>query len=386
MAGTQDDPTVHIALNTLPLLDNQAGAERYTRNLIAQLIRTDPTHTYHLILSRINQDLYRPSEGHFLETVVNRDTRRKPVRILAEQLYLPRLLKREKIDLLFSPCNIGPRWAAVPMVVTLFDLHWLLFPELFSPLRLAYLRRALRWSGRRAAAVLTISENSKQDLVRLLGVPEEKITVTYPGLDPFFEQAPSREEGEALRQRYGLQVPFILFVGQLHKRKNVLRLIQAFQRLKKETSLPHRLVLAGGAGDGSDEIDEYIRRQKLEEIWVTGCLPDAEIRTLYHLAACLVYPSLYEGFGLPVLEALACGCPVITANGSSLPEVAGQAALLVDPLQVDQLAGALHRLLTDPGLVRSLRETGFQQARKFSWENTARATIRVFNRVLAPPR
>lgn len=371
-----------IAINTLPLLDNRAGAERYTKNLIEHLIRLDGDHAYHLVLSRINQALYRPAQGSFQQTVVHLNTRRKGLRILSEQLYLPRLLKRRQVDLLFSPCNIGPRNVSLPQVVTLFDLHWLLFPEFFSPWRLAYLRRALHWSGRRAAAVLTISENSKKDLVNLLGLPEEKITVTYPGLDPVFEKVPSAEEHTALRQTFGLRDKFILFVGQLHRRKNALGLIRAFQLLKEQGAMEHQLVLAGGDGDGSSEIRESLRRLPPEEIIVTGCLPDEAIRTLYYQAACLVYPSLYEGFGLPVLEAMACGCPVITSDVSSLPEVAGPAALLINPRRVDDLARAIHRVLTDPDLSPSLREKGFQQARKFSWENTARETIAVFNRVL----
>jgi glycosyltransferase involved in cell wall biosynthesis len=378
---TKDEPPVRIAINTLPLLDNQAGAERYTRNIIKHLIRLDDRHQYHLFLSRINQVLYRPDQGSFRHTVVDVNTRNKLVRILSEQFVLPRLLKRQGVDLLFSPCNIGPRNVSVPMVVTLFDLHWLLFPELFSPLRLAYLRRALAWSGRKAAAILTISENSKKDLVDLLGLPEEKITVTYPGLDPIFEKPPSEQERTSLRKNYGLRKEFILFVGQLHQRKNVLRLIRAYQRLKQQTPIEHQLVLAGGEGDGSPEIREYIRHQPRGEIIVTGCIPDEAIRTLYHQAACLVYPSLYEGFGLPVLEAMACGCPVITSNVSSLPEVAGEAALLIDPYRVETIATALVSLLTNPGLSQRLIQKGFEQARRFTWEAAARKTIEVFEKV-----
>jgi len=374
---------VTIAINTLPLLDNQAGAERYTRNIIYHLVRLDGDHQYHLILSRINQSLYRPDQGNFQETVVDVNTRYKLLRILSEQVYLPRLLKRRSVDLLFSPCNIGPRILSVPMVVTLFDLHWLFFPELFSRIRLAYLRRALTWSARKAEAVLTISENSKKDLVTLLGIPEERITVTYPGLDPIFEKAPSPEEHAALRKTFGLGDKFILFVGQLHRRKNALGLIRAFQLLKEQGPLEHQLVLAGGEGDGSTEIRDYIRQQPRGEIIVTGCIPDEAIRTLYHQAACLVYPSLYEGFGLPVLEAMACGCPVITSNVSSLPEVAGEAALLIDPYRIETIAAAMNSLLTNPDLSQSLIQKGYKQARRFTWEAAARKTLEVFEKVKA---
>jgi len=374
---------VKIAVNTLPLLDNRAGAERYTQNIIRHLIAADPRNVYYLVLSKVNQAFYGSDQENAHNLVWGGNTRNKLIRILGEQAYLPRLVRRKGLDLLFSPCNIGPRNPPVPMVITLFDLHWLRFPELFSPLRLAYLRRALTWSARKAEAILTISENSKKDLIKLLGIPEEKITVTYPGLDPIFEKAPSPEEHAALRKTFGLGDKFILFVGQLHRRKNALGLIRAFQLLKEQGPLEYQLVLAGGEGDGSTEIRDYIRQQPRGEIIVTGCIPDEAIRTLYHQAACLVYPSFYEGFGLPVLEAMACGCPVITSNVSSLPEVAGEAALLIDPYRIETITTALVSLLTNPDLSPSLIQKGLGQARRFTWEAGARKTLAVFEKVMA---
>ena len=372
-----------IAINTLPLLDNQAGAERYTRNIINYLVRLNGDHQYHLILSRINQSLYRPNQGNFQQTVVDVNTRHKLLRILSEQIYLPRLLKRQGVNLLFSPCNIGPRFLSVPLVITLFDLHWLRFPELFSPLRLAYLRRALTWSARKAEAVLTISENSKKDLINLLSVPEEKITVTYVGLDPLFREIPEKSELQELRRRYGLKDRFILSVGQLHKRKNIPGLLQAYQRLAAHSPLNVQLVLAGGEGDGAAEVREAVRQIGRDRVVFTGCLPDEDLLRFYHAAECLVYPSFYEGFGLPVLEAMACGCPVITSNVSSLPEVAGEAALLIDPLRIETISTALVSLLTNPGLSQSLIRKGFEQARRFTWEAAARKTLDVFEKVKA---
>ena len=372
-----------IAVNTLPLLDNRAGAERYTQNIIRHLIAADPRNVYYLVLSKVNQAFYGSDQENAHNLVWGGNTRNKLIRILGEQAYLPWLVRRKGLDLLFSPCNIGPRNPPVPMVITLFDLHWLRFPELFSPLRLAYLRRALTWSARKAEAILTISENSKKDLIKLLGIPEEKITVTYPGLDPIFEKAPSPEEHAALRKTFGLGDKFILFVGQLHRRKNALGLIRAFQLLKEQGPLEYQLVLAGGEGDGSTEIRDYIRQQPRGEIIVTGCIPDEAIRTLYHQAACLVYPSFYEGFGLPVLEAMACGCPVITSNVSSLPEVAGEAALLIDPYRIETITTALVSLLTNPDLSPSLIQKGLGQARRFTWEAAARKTLAVFEKVMA---
>jgi glycosyltransferase involved in cell wall biosynthesis len=374
---------MRIAINTLPLLDNKAGAERYTQNIIQYLFSGDPVNQYHLILSRINQYFYQTGQVGPRQTVLNLDTRKKWIRILAEQIILPRLLKREGADLLFSPCNIGPRNPPVPMVITLFDLHWLRFPELFSPLRLAYLRRALTWSARQAEAVLTISENSKKDLISLLSVPEEKITVTYVGLDPLFRKIPPQSELQELRRRYGLKNRFILSVGQLHKRKNVPGLLQAYRRLAAHSALNVQLVLAGGEGDGAAEVREAVRQIGPDRVILTGCLTDEDLLRFYHAAECLVYPSFYEGFGLPVLEAMACGCPVITSNVSSLPEVAGEAALLVDPQRIETITTALVSLLTNPGLSQTLIQKGFEQARRFTWEAAARKTLDVFEKVKA---
>ena len=248
-----------IAINTLPLLDNRAGAERYTQNIIRHLIAADPGNVYYLVLSRINQAYYGSDQETAHNLVWQGNTRNKLIRILGEQVYLPRLVRSKGFDLLFSPCNIGPRNPPVPLVITLFDLHWLRFPELFSPLRLAYLRRALTWSARQAEAVLTISENSKKDLINLLSVPEEKITVTYVGLDPLFRKVPEKSELHELRRRYGLKDRFILSVGQLHKRKNIPGLLQAYRQLAAHSSLNVQLVLAGGDGDGMAEVREAAR-------------------------------------------------------------------------------------------------------------------------------
>ncbi len=372
-----------IAVNTLPLLDNRAGAERYTQNIIRHLIAVDPRNVYYLVLSRINQTYYGSEMENARNLVWGGNTRNKLIRILGEQVYLPRLVRRKGIDLLFSPCNIGPRNPSVPMVITLFDLHWLRFPELFSPLRLAYLRRALTWSTRQAEAVLTISENSKQDLINLLSVPEEKITVTYVGLDPLFREIPEKSELQDLRRRYGLKDRFILSVGQLHKRKNIPGLLQAFRRLADHSPWNVQLVLAGGEGDGAAEVREAVRPIGRDRVVFTGCLPDEDLLRFYHAAECLVYPSFYEGFGLPVLEAMACGCPVITSNVSSLPEVAGEAALLIDPYRIETITNALVSLLTNPGLAQTLIQKGFEQARRFTWEAAARKTLDVFEKVKA---
>jgi glycosyltransferase involved in cell wall biosynthesis len=214
-------------------------------------------------------------------------------------------------------------------------------------------------------------------------VPEEKITVTYVGLDPLFHKVPEKSEIHELRRRYGLKDRFILSVGQLHKRKNIPGLLQAYRQLAAHSPLNVQLVLAGGEGDGMAEVREAARLIGRDRVVFAGCLPDEDLLRFYHAAECLVYPSFYEGFGLPVLEAMACGCPVITSNVSSLPEVAGKAAILIDPHRIETITGALVSLLSNPDLSQNLIQKGFEQARRFTWEAAARKTLAVFEKVKA---
>ena len=372
---------MRIAINTLPLLDGKAGAERYTKNLIKYIAKCNSENKYYLFLSSLNKPYYEVEDNQFNNIVLNLNPRIKTTRILGEQLYLPWALKRLGIDLLFSPCNIGPKLTSVPLVITLFDLHWLLFPELFSPIKLFYLRMALKWSVHKAQAVITISQNSKNDILRMYKIPQERVKVIYLGLDPIFKKETGVENLAFLKQRYGIIKKYFLYVGQFHKRKNIMGLLRAFVNLKTESQIDHQLVLVGGDGDGSSEVKQFLNKMGLKDVLVTGCIPDQEVSLLYNSAECLVYPSFYEGFGLPVIEAMACGCPVVTSRTSSLPEVAGDAAILVDPYSVEDIARGIQDIINKPELRYQLIQDGFKQAQKYTWERTARETVSVFEQV-----
>lgn len=372
---------MRIAINTLPLLDGKAGAERYTKNLITQIAKYDTENEYFLLLSGLNKPYYEVEDKQFHNIVFNLNPRIKTARILREQLYLPRVLKHLSVDLLFSPCNIGPKLTAVPLVITLFDLHWLFFPELFNPLKLFYLKRALKWSVHKAQAVITISQNSKNDILRIYKIPQEKVKVTYVGLDPIFKREGADKNFAFLKNKYGIIDKYFLYVGQFHKRKNLMGLLKAFLDLKTERRIDHQLVLVGGDGDGSSEVKEFLNKMDLKDVLVTGCIPDQEVSQLYNSAECLIYPSFYEGFGMPVIEAMACGCPVVTSRTSSLPEVAGDAAILVDPYRVEDIVRGILDVINKPELRQQMIRKGFKQAQKFSWEKTARETVMVFENV-----
>jgi glycosyltransferase involved in cell wall biosynthesis len=265
------------------------------------------------------------------------------------------------------------------VVVTIHDLSFIRFPTLFRAANRLYLNVLTRLSARRAQRLIAVSIQTAQETMRLLGVPPERIDVVYHGVDPVFHPLPA-DEIVAFRQRRGLPEQYVLFVGTLEPRKNLVRLVEAFARTRESHV---KLVLAGGKGWLYDELFDTVETLGLQEdVIFPGYVTSEELPLWYNAATVFCYPSVYEGFGFPVLEAQACGTPVLTSNISSLPEAAGDGALLVDPYDVDALAAGLHRLLHDESLRHQLQESGLAHAGRFSWMDTARETARVYRRAL----
>lgn len=317
-------------------------------------------------------------------------TSRAPVRVVWEQVVQPWVLRRIGADLVHGPAFVGPVLAPCPAVVTIHDLSFLRFPALFRPANRLYLAVLTRLSARRARRLIAVSAETAGETTRLLGVPPERIDVVYHGVDPMFHPLPAGEVA-SFRQRRGLPERFVLFVGTLEPRKNLVRLVEAFARIGggggavgDRPQLRARLVLAGGKGWLYDELFARVEALGLgEQVTFPGYVASDELPLWYNAATALAYPSIYEGFGLPVLEAQACGTPVLTSNVSSLPEAAGEAALMVDPYDVEALAAGLHRLLVDEPLRHELRERGLVHAGQFSWPRAAQETVRVYRRALS---
>lgn len=310
------------------------------------------------------------------------DTQSPARRIMWEQTQLASL--SGQLDLLHGLAFAAPLAARCPTVVTVHDLSFLRFPDAFKPFNRTYLAWATRASARRAALVIAVSESTRQDVIALLGVSPEKVVVVYNGVTEAFCPAPA-EQVEAVARELDLPESFILFVGTLEPRKNLVRLLEAYARLRQMQprggSPP--LVLAGGKGWYYQEIMERVEALGLKDhVIFPGFVPADTLPWLYRAAGLFVYPSLFEGFGLPVLEAMACGTPVITSTASSLPEVAGDAALLVDPEDTEGLADAMKRVLSDPELAAHLRLAGLARAVSFSWERAAAETAGYHRRIL----
>ncbi|MGQ9491521.1 MAG: glycosyltransferase family 4 protein [Anaerolineae bacterium] len=286
-------------------------------------------------------------------------------------------------DVLFVPAHVIPLIHPRGSVVTVHDLGYLHYPELHRTWDRRYLDWSTRWSARQVAAVLVDSAATGRDLTQAYGIAPDKIRVVYLGRDERLARVDDPGQVAAVRAHYGLGQRYLLYVGTLQPRKNLRRVIEAFARLAGRPELTDvQLVLAGKKGWLYDALFEQVGRLGLgRRILFTGYVPDEHLAALLSGAIAFVYPSLYEGFGIPVLEAGACGVPVITSNTSSLPEVAGDAAILVDPHDVDAIAEAMYRVLTDEALRAELARRGLENVKRFSWEKCARETLAVLEQV-----
>jgi glycosyltransferase involved in cell wall biosynthesis len=293
-------------------------------------------------------------------------------------LLIPRALAKLRPDLFHGVYWFRYFAPSCPTVLMVHDLSFVSFPAGFhwhEQLIYAYLVKAC---ARKARHLLTVSEFSKVELVEKWAILKERITVTYDGLDKCFR--PAKQGASETKPP-----PYILYVGNLHPRKNIVRLLEAFTILKNTSSLPHRLRIVGQSAWLAGEIFQKVRESDLAgEIEFTGYISQDELVRCYQEAAVCVYPSLYEGFGLPVLEAMACGCPVICSKTTSIPEVAGEACCLVDPTSSSDIAGALDSLLSNPAELEKLRARGLQQAKKFTWESCAMTTLEGYSKALSP--
>ena len=372
---------MHIGLNAhlLSLTETYRGAgiNWYIRNLLTHLPRVDHYNRYTVFLS----DRRFTSSGLTLR-LSRLPTSRPVVRILWEQTLQPLALRKERVDLLHALAFVVPLFSSCPSVVTIYDLSFLLYPEGFKGYKRFYLGLSTRLSARKARRIIAISKSTKRDVVRLLGVSPDKVDVVYCGTDGAFRPLPKAEVA-AFRSQKGLPERFILFVGTIEPRKNIITLIEAFAKLQTCEPANLKLVIGGAKGWFYEDVFARVEELGLEgEVLFPGYIPASELPLWYNAAELFVYPSLYEGFGLPPLEAMACGTPVVVADTSSLPEVVGEAGVIVNPLDVEGLAEAMRRVLGDEALQQEMKERGLRRAQGFSWAETAQETVQVYRRAM----
>lgn len=368
---------MRVAIDIRKLHDFGIGT--YIRNLLRHLARLDRDTEFVLFCRPEDYANVRELGSNFRGV-----PERSAPYSLREQLSLPWLARREKADVYHAPHYVLPALTPGRSVVTIHDCIHLMFPEYLPYHRLGTIcARAMMYSAtHRADRILTVSESSKRDILRFFQVRPEKIAVIYNATDEHFRIPPTEDAVARVRERYQLQDPFVLYVGNVKPHKNVERLIEAFALVRRRRMDGLKLVIIGDEISKFQTLRRAVLKHKLHKhVRFLGFVPDGTLSVLYRLASVFVFPSLYEGFGLPPLEAMACGAPVITSNVSSLPEVMGGAALLVDPYSAESIAEAIGRVLSDPVLAAELRAKGLARAQDFSWEQSAARTLEIYREV-----
>jgi len=374
---------MRIGVNTFQLHRKITGAGRFTKNLLNALSRLDTQNEYVIFLRKDNASYYSIKKDNFHNVVYDITQKYRLWRVICEHTRLPRLAREHKVDVFWSPSDISPLRLPCLSLVTIHDLKRFVMPLEFPFLERQYFRLFLKTTAKQANLIFTVSESSGRDIMEYLNIPAERIVVAHNGLDPTIAE----EEGvpyESLKRIHGIRRKFILFVGQMIKSKNVPRMIRAFAKCPEAKD--YDFVLLGQAGAGMHEIELTIKKESLasnlkQRIHHVKWATTEQLVSFYKHASALFYASLYEGFGFPLIEAMVCGLPIITSDRSSMPEVVGDAALLVDPKDEDAMAHQLGRILTDEEIRKNMVARGRERIHLFSWENTARKYLAVFDRL-----
>ena len=375
---------MRITVDVSPAVHHHAGLGRYAHELLTALLAVDPTNQYDTLY-------YAPAGSERPDPPLDRLPARrlrlsaKPWRmsvLLADFAGLPLDRWVDGGEVFHATDHLLPPLRRSATVFTIHDLIYLFFPEYHLPLNRWFLTLMLPRFLRRADAVIAVSENTRRDAARLMKVPAEKMTVIYEGVNPAYQPIQAAGALAAVRAKYQLPERFVLFFSTIEPRKNLLMLLEAYGALLAQSPAAPDLVVAGRRGWLFQPVFERVRALGLEQrVHFTDWIAEADAPALINAAEAFVYPSLYEGFGLPPLEAMACGVPVVCSNASSLPEVVGQAGLLLPPQDTAAWTSALERVLSDAALRQDLRGRGPAQARQFTWEATARQTLAVYERV-----
>jgi glycosyltransferase involved in cell wall biosynthesis len=372
---------MHIAFDGTTLRPGRTGVGYYTEHLLRHLTTQHPDDQV-TVISNQRIETTRPLEGRVRTSI----TGAWAPRLVWMQSHAPRAIRRLGADVVHFTNGMMPLASPVPTVVTIHDMSLTLYPA-FHPLRRVLLNRPLMYlAARRADAIITVSEAARRDIVRVYGVDAARVHVVHEAAAPSFRVIRDRDALMRVRQRYGLADRFILYVGTIEPRKNLPKLLEAFARRRCAGELPHQLVCAGPYGWLSADVDDQIDRLRVRDaVTFTGYVPFDDLPAIYNLAEMLVFPSLYEGFGLPVVEAMACGTPVVTGPVAALDEVAGDATARFEPLDVEALGECLVALARDRDRRMHLARCGLERARTFSWERAAGETLKVYRTAVAKP-
>ncbi len=376
-----------IGIDYTPAYEQGGGIGRLTRDLIATLARLDTETQYKLFVSGAKKSDLPPTSAPNFQWKPTRITPKWLARIWHRTgLPVPVEVFAGKVDLFHATdFTLPPTLSHTKTIVTVHDMSYVRVSDAASPKLKAYLDVVVPRSTKRADHVIADSQATKDDLMSLYSLPDEKITVLLSGIDSRYQKITDNDAILTMRNIYKIpSSPYLFTIGTIQPRKNYSRVIRALKILREKGYDLH-LVIAGGKGWLEDEMYKTLAESGMQDyVHLIGFADDEHIAALYSGAECVVFPSLYEGFGFPVLEGMACGTPVVTSNVSSLPEVAGDAALMVDPYDIEAISDAIQRILDDSELGDMLIQRGFEQSKKFTWENSAKHLREIYENVLNP--
>ena len=371
---------IRIGIDATAIPHNRAGAGNYIFNLVYGLSQVDNDNQYVVFARPEHIEEWKIAQPNFC--FLPSASKIRPFRLAWEQYALPFLVRQHKIDVLHSPHYTMSFIRMCRSVVTFHDMIFFLYPEVHCVSKRFFFRTMMLISSRRADAIIADSESTLRDVKNLLRVIPDKVHAIPLAAGSNYCLITDRNAVNRICSQYGLQIgEYVLFVGVLEPRKNIPVLLHAYRELV-DRGVRKKLAIVGKRGWMFSEIFSTVQALRIEDkVVFTGYVPEENLPSLYNGACLFVYPSLYEGFGLPVLEAMSCGTPVVTSNVSSMAEIAGESALLVDPHEPKLLAQAMEKILVDDGLIRSMREDGLKRAAEYSWERTARETLKVYHKV-----
>jgi len=372
---------MRIGLNAQILTDGRTGVTRFAKNVIQLLPEIGTAHEFVIFGNPLDIDIKHRINAKLIPTSESINSSAK--RIIWEQTVLPRLIKKNNIDLMYYPDHTSPVFKIkAKVIISVHDVSTFAVPDTVGIARRIYKKTVIRRSVKLCDAIITGSEATKKEMAKYLPDSVRKIRVIPYGLEESFNPVKDKIVLSSIKEKYNLTTPFVLHVGTIEARKNIIRIVRVFAKGRRNHQWKHSLVLVGMPGYGFDKIEKSIVEEGVKDsVIITGHVDNNDLPGIYSLADALIYPSLYEGFGFPPLEAMKCGCPVVSSYSTSLPEVIGDAGVFVDPYSEDKIFGALQRVITDKKLHEKLVYLGKERIRRFTWKKTVEGILQLITEI-----
>ncbi|MBI4300690.1 MAG: glycosyltransferase family 4 protein, partial [Chloroflexi bacterium] len=366
---------MHIGIDaSRAAVKRRTGTENYSLHLIRSLLEIAGADGGAHARDRFTLYFNQPPADGLLPSLPRCAHRVMPFPRLWTHVRLSIEMQMHAPDILFVPAHVLPLRHPKRSVVTVHDLGYLYYPKAHTAWDRKYLRYSTAYNARAASRIIADSEATKSDIVKQLNVVSDRVAVIYPGVGEEFFQPVSSQRMAQVAERYALSGSYIVYVGTLQPRKNLRRLVEAYAKLRERGDVDARLVIAGKVGWFAEETMQHLSKVS-RDVTITGFVPEEDLPALYAGATALIMPSLFEGFGMPVVEAMACGTPVVAARAGALPEVVGDAGVLVDPLDIDSIADGIGRVVSDRKLQARLRQKGLERAKRFTWQRAAQEVL-----------